>query len=281
MAHALRITSLYRSVAPWRPAVAWIWLASAIVLVSAGISHGQAAGTRGALAVFLAWAIVREIAPRRLAPALLVPFLAVAFAIPADTDVLACFGVLVAARIAARSVGDPPTVLDIVLLVPFAGWLATRPAGLTVAIVLAAVVFVQQPHRARERIGGLLMLATALVVGSTEGTLTVRPGWDDHAVGAHVLLGLAALSAIVLLVWPLPAQLRARDDRGRGPLRGGRIRVARIAVVAAVAAATCWIGSSAVFALSSASAAVVATAVAGAGARRASDTLADKEDARP
>src|SRR3712207_8284344 len=45
------------------------------------------------------------------------------------------------ARIAARTVGDPPTLLDCVVLVPFAGWVASRPAGLPVALVLAAIVF--------------------------------------------------------------------------------------------------------------------------------------------
>ena len=119
----------------------------------------------------------------------------------------------------------------------------------------------------------------ALVVGSTEGTLTVRPGWDDHALAAQVLLAIAAASALVLVAWPLPGRLRARDDRRTGPLHGTRIRIARIAAAAAVVAAVGWVGTSAVFELSSASAALAAAALGGPGARRASDTLSPMEEA--
>lgn len=263
-----RLSSLGRSIAPWHPATAWALSTSFAVFVSASFAHGLSGGVRGAVAVFLAWAITRELAPKRFVASMLAPFAGVAFAIPGDTDLLACVGVLLAARIANRSVGDPPTLLDCIALVPIAGWLATRPVGLPVALVLAAIVFIQD-HKRRLRVTGSLMLLVALVVGSTEGTLTVRSAWEDPSLPAQVLMAATVAGALILLAWPLPRFLHVRDDRRRGPLLGARVRVARIATVAAVAAAVGWVGTSGMFELSSASAALLAAALGGAGARAA------------
>jgi hypothetical protein len=176
--------------------------------------------------------------------------------------------VLLAARIASRSVGDLPTPFDCIALLGFAAWLPTRPVGLPVALVLAAIVFVQD-HERRLRLTGALMLVITLVVGSTEGTLTVRGGWDDPALPAQALMAVAIACALLLLVWPLPRRLRTRDDRRRDQLHGARIRAARVVTIAAVAAAIAWVGTSAPFELSAASAAIVAAALGGAGARAA------------
>lgn len=272
--HLPRLSSLGRSVAPWHPATAWALSISAATFVTASLAHGIGGGFRGAVAVFLAWAITRELAPKRFWASAIAPFLGIAFAIPGDSNLLACVGVLLAARIAARSVGDAPTAFDCLTLVPIAAWLASRPVGLPVALVLAAIVFVQD-HRTRLRITGVAMLAAALVVGSVEGTLTLRTAFDDHALPAQVLMAASAAGAAILLAWPLPDRLRVRDDRRRGPLRGARIRVARVAVIAAVAAGVAWVGTSAMFELSSASAALVAAALGGAGARATAEPNAD------
>lgn len=264
-----RLSSLARSVAPWNPATAWMLTASFAVFVTASFAHGLSGGFRGAVAVFLAWAITRELAPRRFFASMLAPFAGVAFAIPGDTDLLACVGVLLAARVASRSVGDPPTLLDCIALVPFSAWLATRPDGLPVALVLAAIVFAQDRAR-RLRVTGALMLAVALVVGSTEGTLTVRTTWEDPTLPAQVLMAATAAAAVILVFWPLPRRLHVRDDRRRGHLVGARVRVARIVTVAAVGAAIAWVGSSGVFELSSASAALLAAGLGGPGARAVS-----------
>ena len=263
-----RISALYRTVVPWNPATAWALSTSFAVFVSTSFAHGISSGFRGGVAVFLAWAITRELAPKRGIASMLAPFAGVAFAIPGDTDLLSCVGVLLAARIASRSVGDAPTPIDCLALVPIAGWLATRPEGLPVALVLAAIVFVQD-HERRLWLTGALMLVVILVVGSTEGTLTVRGGWDDPAIGAQALMALGIASALVLLAWPLPRRLRVQDDRRRGHLHGARIRTARVVAIACVAATIGWVGTSAAFELSSASAAIVAAALGGAGARAA------------
>lgn len=262
----MRLTSLYRSVAPWHMAALWMWTAFVIVGVSTSFSHGLHSGVRGALAVLIAWAITRELAPRRGVASFLAPFTAVAFAIPADTDLLACVAVLLAARIATRSVGDPPTVIDGVLMVLFAAWAATRLAGLPAAIVLAAILFDQAPPR-RLRFAGAAALAVALLVGAVEGTLTLRFGWHHARLPKELLVGLAAFAGLLLVLKPLPRFLRVRDDRRRGHLHGGRVRAGRIAVVAAVAAAVAWMGIDGAFALSSASAALVAAAFGGIGQR--------------
>jgi hypothetical protein len=262
----MRLTSLMRSLAPWHAAALWMWTTFVIVGISTAISHGLHSGVRGALAVLLAWAITRELSPRRAVASFLAPFLAVAFAIPADTDLLACVAVLLAARIATRSVGDPPTLLDGLFLVPFAAWAATRVAGFPVAIVLAAVIYSAAPPRRLRAVGGMALVA-ALVVGSLEGTLTFRFEWHDPRLAKQLLVALAAFAGLLLVAKPLPTNLRLRDDRRRGQLQGARIRAGRITVVAAVAAAIAWMGIDGAFELSSASAALVAAAFGGIGQR--------------
>lgn len=267
----MRLTSLYRSVAPWRPSLVWVWFATSVTFFSTWHAHGLHSGIRGAGAVFLAWAITRELAPGRRVAAAAAPFAAICFAIPADTDLLACAGVLLVARIATRSVGDAPTRLDLLVLVGLAAWLATRLAGLPVAIVLAGILASDTPPR-RARIAGIAALVVAVVVGSVEGTMTARPGFDDHTVAAEVLLAFAGAAAAWLAIRPLPARLRARDDRRRGQLRGTRVRSARIAVAACVLAAIGWTGTDGAFALSAASAALLAAGCFGASARPAHGT---------
>jgi len=253
-------------VAPWRPAIAWVWVASLLVLIGAGLAHGPASGLRGALAVFLAWAITRELAPRRALAAAAAPVAAVAFAIPGDTDLLACFGVLLVARIAARSVGDPPTWLDLAALLGLSWWLALRAEGLPVALVLAAIIAADSPPR-RARIAGVAALLVVLLTGALEGTLTARPRWDDPSMASQALLLVAAAASIWLVLAPLPARLRVRDDRKRGGLRGPRLRSARVAVLACVLATIAWTGTDGAFALSCACAALLVSGLLSARAR--------------
>ncbi|MCW2928058.1 MAG: hypothetical protein JWM86_2026 [Thermoleophilia bacterium] len=267
----LRFSSLGRPIAPWHPATAWALAACSTVFVTTSLAHGLGSGFRGAVAVFLAWAITRELAPKRALASALAPFAGVAFAIPADTDLRACFAALLAARIAARTVGDPITRLDVVSLTVLCAWFAQHPAGLPVALVLAAVVFADGPPR-RARVAGVLALAAAIGVGALEGTLTLRPGWDDVAVPGQVLITIAGAATAWLVVAPLPARLRTRDDRRRGHLSGDRIRTARVVALAGVLAAVAWVGLDGVFALSSASAALLAAGLGGATARAAGDT---------
>lgn len=257
-----RLTSLWRSPLPTRFAPAWAWFASLVVFFSTWHSHGLESGIRGGLAVYVAWAIVRELAPARPLPSLYVPFVAVPFAIPAETDVLACVAVLAAARVAARTVGDPPTWLDVALLFGLACWAATHAAGLPAALVLAAVVFVDAPPL-RARIAGALALVAVIAIGAVEGTLTMRFDWDDPVRAEQVLLVVAALGALRLVLTSLPARVRVRDDRRHTWLFGARIRSARVAVVAAVLAAIAWTGIDGAFALSSASAAILVVGLGG------------------
>lgn len=226
-------------------------------------SHGLGSGARGGMAVFLGWAIVRELAPRRWLAAALAPVAVVAFAIPGETDLLACWCVLMAVRIASRSVGEPPTTLDLVLLAPFAAWVATRPAGLPAALVLAAIVFLEEPRR-RARLAGVVALLLVIASGATEGTITMRPSWNDPVLLERVLLAAALAAAAVVLFTRAPARTRVRDDRKRGLISGHRVRSARVAALASVLAAVAWSGVDGAFALSSVSGAVLATGVGGA-----------------
>lgn len=257
----MRLTSLGRSLMPTRFAPSWALFATAVVFFSTWNSHGFDSGFRGGAAVLLAWAITRELAPARPLPSLYAPFLAVAFAIPADTDVVACVAVLFAARIASRTVGTPPTLLDCLAVPALAGWSAMTDPGLPAGLVLAAVLFVQGPLRTR--VGGLLALLAALSVGAVEGTLTVHFDWNELATGKWILLALLVLGALRLVVTRLPERVKVKDDRRIDWLRGANIRSSRAAVVAALVAVTVWTGSDGPFALSAVGAAVVVVGLGG------------------
>lgn len=257
-----RLTSLYRSPLPTSFAASWAWFATIVVFLSTWHSHGLDSGIRGAAAVFFAWALVRELAPMRPLPSLFVPLLAIAFAIPEHTDILACGAAVVMARVASRTVGASLTWLDYVVLVPFAAWAATHIVGLPVALVLAAVIFVEESGW-RSRVFGIVTLVAVIVVGSVEGTLTMRGGWDESSDGKIGLMLILAVAAFRLVITRLPVRVRVRDDRKRDWLRGANVRVARIAIVAALGAAIAWDGTDALFHLSALSAAVIAVGLGG------------------
>ncbi len=239
------------------PATAWALAASTIVFVTAGLSHGFDSGLRGALAAFVAWAIVRELAPRRALASLIAPFAAVAFAIPARTDMLACVGVLLASRIALRSVGDPLTGLDRVLLVGFAAWCATRPEGLPVAVVLAAVLLGRRGRRGWAALGwrdarcgtrrrlarGDAHDAPGLGRARAGGAGAARPAGRRIARAARVAAPATPAHARRPRPWAPARCATAQQPPGRRRVRGR---------------GGAWTGSAGAFALSSASAAVVA-----------------------
>lgn len=266
-------TSLGRTLSARHPASAWALASATIVLVGAGLEHGWHSGLRGALSVILAWALVRELAPLRVVPSLLAPFAAVAYAIPAETDLLACVGMLLAVRITARTVGDVPTVLDCIVLVPVVCLLALRPAALPTALVLAAATYACS-SMVRLRLTGVVMLVAALTVGIVEGTITPHPaGWDDRSAAGRVLVVSVAILALHLVRMPLPRWLSARDDRGISHLSGTRIRSARVVAVLGLLATGAWIGVDSVFVLSCVSAGIVAAGIPSARMPAASDTL--------
>lgn len=265
------MTRLHRSFAPWHPAAAYALGCSLLIGLLAGISHGASSGVHGGLAVFLGWATVRELAPSRLVPGLLAPWTTLVFAIPAEADLRACLVVMLAARIAAGTTGGAPRLLDCAVLVALAAWSAVHPAGFPVALVLAAVLFVEG-GRIRHRVAGALALGGAMLVGSLEGTATVRATAGSPNTAELVLDGLVLVAALVAIARRPPTRLRERPDRGTAGLVGRRVRSARIVMLFTLAAATVWTGLLAPFTLAAGSGALIAVALSGAGYRAASGT---------
>lgn len=267
-----RVTSLHRSLVPTRPLEAYALGWALVVGIGAAVSHDPWSGVRGGGAVLFAWMITREIAPGARWPALLAPPLALAAAIPGRSDLLACFTVLVAARLAVRSVGDQPTTIDGVGLVVLAGVASVTPVGLPAALVLAAMLMGERPLLLRAL--GLAALAAAIAVGALEGTLAL--GFAT-APGPHqawlVLCAAGAAAGIVALALCRRGPLASVDDRHRRPLSGGRLTSARLACLATLGAAVAWTGWSAGADLSAVVAALVATSLAGARPRSASGTV--------
>lgn len=258
------ISGLSRSIWSPTPALAWMWFASFVVFLGASIADGAGYGARSAIAVFLGWAIVREIMPRGALVSFMVPIITALLVLnTGETDLAACFGVLLAARIVSGTVGRMPTLLDCGLLVIFCGWIAQRGIGLPVAVIVGAALV--SVRTTRTRVAGAACILVALWIANDAGTLGVatRDAWTRGSTGEQFVASLLVVSALIL-VWPLPAKLRIHTDKKWARLRGGRITAARIVVLAALLAAVVWEGlAPGLFGLSAACGAVIATAASG------------------
>lgn len=206
------------------------------VALAAGSGGGAAMGwaVRGGLAVFLAWAVARELDPdRTLSAALAAPLGLVALAAGAPS-LLAVTAVLLAARIAVRTTGLWPSRLDLVamaVLAGLAGWqLHGVWAGLALAGVLALDTRLPRPAPARSLAGAVVAAGAAL--GAAIAGDGFAGGWVLPDVPEAFVLGGGALAVLALRHQP-PV---STGDYTGVPLDGIRLRAGRLIVVAALAA---------------------------------------------
>jgi hypothetical protein len=166
---------------------------------SVGSALGPAAN--GAVTVFLAWAIAREIDPDEARTANLAAVLALAARLLAGPGNLAALVMLLlAARIALRSTGLAPTLLDSFGFLPLTAFIAGQSVtGWMTALVLAYAV--ARDHRLPEPAGRHSLVA-AFVVSATASGGAIASGafgagwplpdaWPLALVAAGLVAGLA------------------------------------------------------------------------------------------
>lgn len=148
----------------------------------------------GAAAVFLAWAITRELHPDCAGSATVASMATTGVWVALGTVGLAASAaVLLAARVAIRSTGKPPLPIDQVASIGIAAWAGTTfpgwIAGLALAYALARDVRLPDGARARQ-----LAVAGATAAVTTMSLIVSQPAIDGaYPITAVVLVVLAVV----------------------------------------------------------------------------------------
>jgi hypothetical protein len=177
--------------------------------------------------IFLAWAIAREIDPDDAHTANLAAVLAVAGRLVTGPGALpALIMVLLAARIAGRSTGLPPTLLDGFVFLPAASFYAGRTiTGWVTALVLAFAL--ARDRRLPDPAGARTLVAAFLVSAAASGSVILSgsfaSGWQVPEPFSLALMAAGALAGLTLPGY-LPT---SRTDYTGGILDYFRLRSAR------------------------------------------------------
>ena len=211
-----------------------------------------------AIAVFLSWAIARELDPDNPASAAIaMPVSLVLLVLLGPSSLLVSTGVLLGLRMTAGTVGTSLRPLDILGIVALAALLGTSTMGLVGVAAMGVGVLVDEPRRER----GMAIVAaaaTAFVVTalitevSWSWTVPNAAGWATLAIGA------------VATLWVVPAESpTSSTDRSPALVRRARLTSARVAAGSAVVGAFAVSGDVGIVALAgTAIAALMGTAIA-------------------
>jgi hypothetical protein len=215
-------------------------------------------GLGAALAVFLAWAIGREIDPDHPVTAngaAILGLLAVlVWEVP---DLLALAGVLLAMRVVNRTTGLKPTIPDVIVLVAISGILAAvnerRIIGFVATIAFLMDAYLPRPNRPQSLIYAGVTLAVTIV--ATLLTLPVEYVWSlDNLAGV--------VAAVIVLIFAMEmvistAELESTTDRTREPLFPSRVLAGQTIAFMAAIGLLLWYGEDAFVALSGVWAAII------------------------
>ena len=187
----------------------------------AGFADAAVAGVAPGLGVFASWAIARELHPDDPRAATVACVVATGLLFIGFPALGVCFGILFAARIAARTVGQSLTPLDLVVLIGFAFYLATdavgvpAAAGLGVAMILDARL--PQPAPRTVQAAGFLAILAALA----GAIFFANFEWEVPVIAEWAVVG-AVTGALIGTPIPEPV---TTDDRHK-PLNRERLEKA-------------------------------------------------------
>ena len=173
--------------------------------------RGSIAGAFGpavnaGIAVFLAWAIAREVDPDEARTANLAAVLAVvARLLAGPANLAALFMLLIATRIVLRSTGLRPTLLDGLVFLPVAAYLAGGTAtGWMAALALAYAL--AHDHRLPDPAKRYSLIA-AFVVSATASAAVIRSGAFESGWAAPAAVPLAVTAAGIVAGLLLPGYI--------------------------------------------------------------------------
>ena len=235
--NATQPTSLARAVDPRyssnRLVVAGSVIAALVAVGASALDIDLGFGPlSAALAVFLSWAVARELDPDRpISAALAMPAAFVFLLALGEASLIVGTALLLASRVTSGTVGADLRLLDLLAVVGLSGLLATQPVGLVgIALLLAAVMISEWPSR-RVMVAAFFSVATFAIVWVLSGT-ELAWGTPDVADWTSLVVTLVAAALII----PTP-RVTSQTDRRTGTVDRSRVTVARLLVGLAVVAA--------------------------------------------
>ena len=214
----------------------------------------------GAVAVFLGWAIGRELDPDTPRVAAFSLVLALAFAVFAAPSALVTGVALIGVRLVAGTVGAPVSVFDLIVL-PVIGVLAALTPSLWIVGIAIAMWLLRAPE-----VGRLRTIATvAFLAGAAGGLAFMYWEWSEGRLAdveiGFAAYGLAALAGLAMMLAARPVRVTVQTDCRSGPVDPVRIRFARMAAGAFSMWAAVMGGTEAFWAMGPVFAALVVAAV--------------------
>jgi hypothetical protein len=182
----------------------------------------------GAGAVFLAWAIAREIDPDRNGSAYIAMVISFALALWLAPSLLLGFGILVGTRLISSTVGLPLKTLDLVALVAIGALLGSGRLSIAGIAALVAGVLVSDRLSVRS-------LVTSFLIALAAGAVFVL--FSDEVIWESPGLGTVALSCVLLaglLVSLRVPRCHATTDIGNHPIDAKKVMLSRVALLATV-----------------------------------------------
>jgi hypothetical protein len=229
-----------------------------IALAGAGWFEALGSAAVAGLAVFLAWALARELDPDQERAA----FAGAALTLPAMLllglpDLLGLFVVLLAIRVLNRTTGVAATSLDVVALLALGLWasLPDRPIYLATAGAALIADAVLAPYGRRRLLSGIGAAAVAAA-----GLIVFMPGGPGAAPGIFSALVAVALAAAFVPVVLAQRGLESVADATGEVLSIRRVRAGQLLALALALGAAFWQGPEGLAELSPLWAAMVGTA---------------------
>lgn len=257
-----QLTSLSRAVDPRYPSNRLMLVGAGLAGLGVGVAILFGADLKAgalpvAVAVFLAWAMARELDPDHpKSAALAMPVSLVLVLVVGPAALLVTFGVLLGVRLAAGTVGTPLRLLDSVAVIGLSAALGTSLIGAVGAAAVIAGVLVSEA-RSRSGIATAAMSTVAYtVVALLSGFERV---WTAPTPAEWITVGLAVSATLLVLPAMAPA---SNTDRHTGMIERNRVTAARVIAGLAILAGLLLTGGTGIVAIAAtAAAALMGTAV--------------------
>jgi hypothetical protein len=179
-------------------------------------------------AVFLCWALVRELDPDHQVGAVLAAALAGTWALAGmPTSVVPLVGLLMATRLLVETTGRRPLVTDLVGLAILAGLISITSLGWVMGFGIAVAIYLDDRMTAKPSREGLLASIGAAVAATVVVKVSDALPATPAASLSPVLIVATGVLAIIALARAPVAPTSFVDSRRRTFIRGDRLHTGR------------------------------------------------------
>lgn len=250
------ISAVIRLPDPTYPTNLAIGLLSATIVVVGGIAQlltGRSPiqsllwGIGAGLAVFLAWALARELDPDHDLSAFVgAGLMLIGLLVSELPSLLALFWLLVVLRIVNRTVGLPARLLDSLGALCLGGWLTWQGnwmAGLTTAVAFLLDGLLSPRARHHLFLSGIAFAGT-VVFSVFQGNVAM-----EHGPAMPTVLAAVVMGGLFVVVVGTTGELKAVGDATGEPLSARRVQAAQVLALVTALLYAWWEGASGMGAL--------------------------------